>query len=458
MKWRSEHDALGEIRIPADALWGTQTQRAVENFPISGRGFPTAFLHALARIKLCAAEANIELAVLDRARGEAIKSAALEVAEGKHDAQFPVDIYQTGSGTSTHMNMNEVLARRATQLLRAEGEADLDVHPNDHVNAGQSSNDVMPTAMHLAVLLETDGMLLPSMETLHQALREKAKALAGIVKVGRTHLMDAAPLTIGQEFSGYATQVEKGMRRIRHAREAMLELPLGGTAVGTGLNAHPDFARTVIEGLALQTELPLREAENHFEAQGARDAAVEYSAAQKSVAVSLMKISNDIRWMASGPHAGLAEIRLPALQPGSSIMPGKINPVIPEAVGMVCARVMGNDMTMTVAGQSGNFELNVMLPLMTVTLMESTTLLGQAARVFAENCIRGMEVNRDRLRQLADHNLMTVTALVPSIGYDAAAAIAEEARRSGRSIRELAREQAGLSDEDLNRLLGAGLS
>lgn len=458
MKWRSEHDGLGEIRIPADALWGTQTQRAVENFPISGSGFPMPFLRTLAEIKLCAAEANIELAVLDRARGDAIKSAALEVIEGKHDDQFPVDVYQTGSGTSTNMNMNEVLARRATQLLREQGAGDKEVHPNDHVNAGQSSNDVMPTAMHIAILQQVDGTLLPAMDTLHRALREKAKAFGGIVKVGRTHLMDAAPLTMGQEFGGYATQVDKGMRRVRDARAALLELPLGGTAVGTGLNAHPDFARTVIEALAERTGMSLREADNHFEAQAAHDAMVGFSSAVKTAAVALMKITHDIRWMASGPHAGLGEIRIPALQPGSSIMPGKINPVIPEAVAMACARVMGNDVTMTVAGQSGNFELNVMIPLMTVTLFESVTLLGNSSRIFAERCVAGIEVDREQLRKLTDRNLMTVTALVPAIGYDRAVALVKEAQSSGRSIREVARAEDGLTDEDLNRLLGEGLT
>lgn len=453
-EWRSEHDALGEVRIPSGALWGAQTQRAVENFQISGRGFPRTFIQALARIKLNACEANAELSVLDRDIADAIKIAAGEVIDGAHDDQFPVDVYQTGSGTSTNMNMNEVLAHRATQLLREQGESARVVHPNDHVNAGQSSNDVIPTAMHLAALTSMDDMLLPAMAKLYAALLEKTDEFVDVVKVGRTHLMDAAPLTMGQEFSGYAAQVEKGIRRIRQAREALLELPLGGTAVGTGLNAHPDFARQVIAALAMQMELPLREAENHFEAQAARDAAVEASAALKTVAVSLMKIANDIRWMSSGPRAGLGELHLPALQPGSSIMPGKVNPVIPEALAMVCARVMGNDVTVTIAGQSGNFELNVMMPLIAVTLLESVELLANAVGAFATKCIAGIEVRRDQLRLQTDRNLMTVTALVPAIGHEAASAIAQEAERSGRGIRDVARERSGLSEGELDRLLG----
>ncbi len=452
-EWRTERDALGEVRIPGDVLWGAQTQRAVENFRISGRGFPRAFILALARIKLNACEANAELAVLDRDIADAIKSAAWEVINGRHGEQFPVDVYQTGSGTSTNMNMNEVLAHRATQLLREQGENARTVHPNDHVNAGQSSNDVIPTAMHLAALTSIDDMLLPAMAKLYAALLEKTDEFADVVKVGRTHLMDAAPLTMGQEFSGYAAQVEKGIRRIRQAREALLELPLGGTAVGTGLNAHPDFARRVIAALAIQTGLPLREAENHFEAQAARDAAVEASASLKTVAVSLMKIANDIRWMSSGPRAGLDELSLPALQPGSSIMPGKVNPVIPEALAMVCARVMGNDVTVTIAGQSGNFELNVMIPLITVTLLESVELLANAVVAFATRCIAGIEVRRDQLRQQAERNLMTVTALVPAIGHEAAVAIAQEAERSGRDILDVARERSGLGEEELDQLL-----
>lgn len=465
-EWRTERETLGEVRIPSGALWGAQTQRAVENFRISGRGFPRAFILALAEIKRHASEANAELAVLERDIADAIQSAAREVIDGAHDSQFPVDVYQTGSGTSTNMNMNEVLAHRATQLLREQGEHARavhpndkvhpkdQVHPNDHVNAGQSSNDVIPTAMHLSTLASIDGMLLPALETLHQALREKAETFADIMKVGRTHLMDAAPLTLGQEFSGYAAQVEKGIRRIRQAREALLELPLGGTAVGTGLNAHPEFAARVIAMLAKQTGLPLREAENHFEAQAARDSAVEASAALKTVSVSLMKIANDIRWMSSGPRAGLGEIHLPALQPGSSIMPGKVNPVLPEALAMVCARVMGNDVTVTIAGQSGNFELNVMMPLIAVTLLESVELLANAVLAFTTSCIAGIEPRYEHLRQQADRNLMTVTALVPVIGHEAAVAIVVEAERSGRGIREVARELGGLDESELDRLLG----
>ncbi len=450
-QFRIAHDTLGEIRVPADALWGAQTQRAIGNFPISGRPMPRSVIRTLAMIKLCAAEVNTELGELDRDIAEPIKSAAREVMLGKHDNQFPVDIYQTGSGTSTNMNMNEVLARRAHQL---HGDNNRVIHPNDHVNRGQSSNDVMPTAMHLAVLESVDSMLLPALMTLQETLEEKAAAFRDVHKVGRTHLMDAVPLTLGDAFGGYAAQVGYAIARIRQAREGLLELPLGGTAVGTGLNAHPDFARNTIAALTAETDLPLREADNHFEAQGARDAAVQFSGTLKTAAVSLMKISNDLRWMSSGPRTGLSEIRLPEVQPGSSIMPGKINPVIPEAVTMVCARVIGNDAAVTVAGQSGNFELNVMIPLITVALLESVELMANAAQVLASRCVRGIEANTDSLAEQLERSLMSVTALVPEIGYDRASAIAQEAHRSGRSIREVAHERSGLEPGTIDRLLG----
>jgi fumarate hydratase class II len=452
--YRTEHDALGEVRVPADVLWGAQTQRAVDNFPISGRGFPRSFIRALARVKQHAAETNVRLGELDEARGEAIAAAAREVLEGKHDGQFPVDVYQTGSGTSTNMNMNEVLAHVANAKLHTIEDGEKGVHPNDHVNRGQSSNDAIPTAMHLAVLESVESMLLPSLDLLRRALGEKAQEFADIAKVGRTHLMDAVPLTLGQEFSGYTAQIAGAERRIRQAREALFELPLGGTAVGTGLNAHPEFAGDVIAALAEESGLPLREAANHFEAQGARDAAVEFSAAMKTVAVSLMKIANDLRWMSSGPRAGLAELLLPEVQPGSSIMPGKINPVIPEAVAMVCARVIGNDATVTVAGQSGNFELNVMIPVIAVCLLESAELLANAARVFATRCVSGIRADADGLRRHVRRSLMLVTALVPAIGYEAAAGIAQEAYRSGKTVREVALERSGLEEQQLERLLG----
>lgn len=450
-QFRIAYDALGEIRVPADALWGAQTQRALGNFPISGRPMPRSIIRTLAMIKLCAAEVNTELGEIDRDIAEPIKTAAREVMDGRHDDQFPVDIYQTGSGTSTNMNMNEVLARRARLLL---GDEQLVIHPNDHVNRGQSSNDVMPTAMHIAVLESVDAMLMPALMTLQETLNEKAAAFRDVRKVGRTHLMDAVPLSLGDEFGGYAAQVGHALARIRQAREDLLDLPLGGTAVGTGLNAHPDFARRTIAALAAETDLSLREAGNHFEAQAARDAAVQLSGTLKTAAVSFMKISNDLRWMASGPRAGLAEIRLPEVQPGSSIMPGKINPVIPEAVAMVCARVIGNDTSVTVAGQSGNFELNVMIPLITVALLESVELMANAAQILAARCIQGIEANTEHLAQQLERSLMSVTALAPDIGYDRASAIAQEAHRSGRSIRDVAHERSGLDDETVDRLLG----
>ena len=450
-QFRIAHDALGEIRVPAEALWGAQTQRAIGNFPVSGRPMPRSVIRTLAMIKLCAAEINTELGELDRDIAEPIKAAAREVIHGKHDDQFPVDIYQTGSGTSTNMNMNEVLSRRARQLIGDERRV---IHPNDHVNRGQSSNDVMPTAMHLAVLESVDSMLLPALMTLQETLDEKAAAFRDIRKVGRTHLMDAVPLSLGDAFGGYAAQVGHAIARVRQAREDLLDLPLGGTAVGTGLNAHPDFARKTIAALAAETDLPLRETGNHFEAQGARDAAVQFSGTVKTAAVSLMKISNDLRWMSSGPRAGLAEIRLPEVQPGSSIMPGKINPVIPEAVTMVCARVIGNDASITVAGQSGNFELNVMIPLITVALLESVELMANAAQVLASRCVQGIEANTEHLAEQLERSLMSVTALAPEIGYDRASAIAQEAHRSGRNIREVAYERSGLDNETVDRLLG----
>ncbi|HEX7051556.1 MAG TPA: class II fumarate hydratase [Longimicrobiales bacterium] len=450
--YRIERDSLGEMRVPADALWGAQTQRAVENFPISDLRFSRDFIAALGRIKKAAAETNMELGLLDAELGRAIVVAADEVIAGEHDRHFVVDIFQTGSGTSTNMNANEVIATRANQLLGVPA-GGARVHPNDHVNRGQSSNDVIPTAMQVAARVQIQRDLLPALSELSSALSVKAAEFDGIVKSGRTHLMDATPVRLGQEFGGYASQVVHGMRRVREASDDLAELPLGGTAVGTGVNTHPDFARRAIERLSAMTGLEFREAENHFERQGTRDTVVYAHGALNTVAVSLMRIAHDIRWLASGPRAGLAEITLPATQPGSSIMPGKVNPVIPEAVTMVAAQVMGNQTTITVGGLGSFFELNVMMPVMAHTLLESIRLLANASRVLAEKCVEGITANEDRCRELVERNLMLATALAPAIGYDAAAAIAKEAYAQGKTPREIAREKGVLPPERIDELL-----
>ncbi len=449
---RVERDPLGEVLVPADALYGAQTQRAVENFPISGLRFPRTFIRALGLIKAAAARVNNELGLLDAKRARLIEQAAQEVADGRWDDQFPIDIFQTGSGTSTNMNANEVIAHRALQLM---GEA-IDskaIHPNDHVNMGQSSNDVIPAAIHVAAYLEVAESLLPALRHLHQVLVRKAAETDDVIKTGRTHLMDATPIRMGQEISGWAAQIEKGIARVEAVLPRLAELALGGTAVGTGLNAHPEFGRRVAAALAERTGLPFVEASNHFEAQAAQDTAVELSGQLKVVATSLMKIANDLRWMNSGPQAGLAEIVLPGLQPGSSIMPGKINPVIPEAVTMVCAQVFGNDLTITIGGQSGNFELNVMLPVIAYNLLQSITLLANAARLLADKAIAGFTVNRERTVDLVERNPILVTALNPVIGYDRAAQIAKRAYAEGRRLKEVAAEMTDLSPAELDRLL-----
>jgi len=453
METRLERDSLGEVAVPADALYGAQTQRAVENFPISGIRFSRTFVRALGLIKAAAAQVNRDLGLLDEKRAGAIVQAAREVAEGRWDEHFPIDIFQTGSGTSTNMNANEVIANRAIQLLGGRIGSRDPVHPNDHVNMGQSSNDVIPAAIHVAACLEIREALLPALRHLHQTLREKAAELDDVVKTGRTHLMDAMPIRMGQEFSGYAAQIAQDIRRLEEVLPRLAELAIGGTAVGTGVNAHPEFGRRVAAVLAEVTGIPFREAENHFAAQATQDTVVELSGVLKTTAVSLMKIANDLRWMASGPQAGLGEIVLPALQPGSSIMPGKVNPVIPEAVAMVCAQVMGNDVTVTIAGQSGNFELNVMLPVIAHNVLQSLRLLANAAQVLASKAVRGLVVNRERVAALVDRNPILVTALNPVIGYDRAAEIAKRAYAEGRPIREVAREMTNLDDEELNRLL-----
>ncbi|HMG43785.1 MAG TPA: class II fumarate hydratase [Acidimicrobiales bacterium] len=453
--FRIEHDTMGEVRVPASARWGAQTQRAVENFPISGRPLDPAMVSALARIKGAAAEVNADLGIIDADVAAAIAAAADDVRLGHWNEHFPIDVFQTGSGTSTNMNANEVLASLATERLGAGGDGDggRTVHPNDHVNASQSSNDVFPSAIHLAAAHHVQEGLWPALEYLAAALTAKSIELADVVKSGRTHLMDATPVTLGQELGGYAAQVRQAAERVRSTLPHVGELPLGGTAVGTGLNCPPGFAEAVIEKLAHRTGLPLREAPDHFAAQGARDALVELSGQLRGVAVVLLKIANDLRWMASGPRTGLAEIRLPDLQPGSSIMPGKVNPVIPEAVSQVCAQVIGNDATVAFAGSQGNFELNVYMPVMAQNLLESIRLLGSVSRLFADRCIAGVEADVERCRAYAESSPSLGTSLNPHIGYEAAAEIVKESVRTGRSVREIVRERGLLTDEQLDQAL-----
>jgi fumarate hydratase class II len=440
---RTEHDSMGEVEVPADALWGAQTARAVENFPVSGQPVPPGVVHALALVKGAAAEVNQRLGVLDATRAEAITAAAREVAEGQHDDQFPIDVFQTGSGTSTNMNVNEVLARLAHV---ATGEQ---VHPNDHVNAGQSSNDTFPSALRIAATLAVHEELAPALLHLAESLGSKAQEFAEVVKAGRTHLMDAVPVTIGQEFGGYQRQVELGAQRVLAAAHATAELPLGGTAAGTGLNAAPGFAAAVIAQVSQQTGVEFREAANHFEAQSAQDAVVELSGAMRVVAVSLTKICNDLRWMSSGPRSGLGEIHLPDLQPGSSIMPGKVNPVICEATLMACAQVIGNDTAITMAGASGNFELNVMLPVMARNILESARLLATTSRLLADRCVDGIEADVDRARELAEGSPSIVTPLNRYIGYEAAAAVAKQSIKERRPIRDVVLERGHVERGEL---------
>jgi fumarate hydratase class II len=445
--FRVEHDSMGELKVPAEALWGAQTQRAVENFPISGVTLPRAFIAALGLVKQAAARANTQLQLLPERESQAIQAAAAEVAAGQHDRHFPIDVFQTGSGTSTNMNANEVIAALASRRL---GSA---VHPNDHVNMGQSSNDSIPTAVHVSAALAVRRTLVPALERLRDTLRAKEQEVAGIVKTGRTHLMDAMPVTLSQELSGWRAQIENGLARLQAVEPRLLELAQGGTAVGTGINAHPDFGRRFSAELAALSGVPFKPARNYFEAMSAQDTAVELSGQLKVVAVSLMKIANDLRWMNSGPLAGLAEIVLPALQPGSSIMPGKVNPVIPEAVTMVAAQVIGNDTTITIAGQSGNFQLNVMLPLIAYNLLQSIELLANAARALAERAIAGFTVNKARLAEALNRNPILVTALNPVIGYEKGAAIAKQAYAQGRPILEVAQQMTDLPRERLAKLL-----
>ncbi len=449
---RTERDSMGEFQVPADAYYGANTMRAVVNFPISDLRFPRSFIQALGLIKLAAAQVNKELGLLDAKLADAVVAAAQEVADGKLDSQFVVDIFQTGSGTSTNMNANEVISNRAIEMLGGVIGSKKPVHPNDHVNLGQSSNDVIPTAIHLAAARSIQYDLIPALEELHKALAAKAQEFMPIVKTGRTHLQDATPVRLGQEFLGYAGQVERAIRRLRHALEELSEVALGGTAVGTGVNTHPEFAQRVCEKLSAMTGVKVRETDNHFQAQSTLDGVVETSGVLKTIAVSLMKIANDIRWMGSGPRAGIGEINLPAVQPGSSIMPGKVNPVIPESVCQVAAQVIGNDVTITIAGQSGNFELNVMMPVAAYNLLQSISLLAAASRNFARQCIVGITAT-EKGPEMVEKGLAIVTTLVPHIGYDAAAEIAKEAQKTGRTIREVARERTSLSDEELDRIL-----
>jgi len=453
MNYRNENDSMGTVRVPAAAYYGSQTQRAVENFPISGLRLPPEFIHGLALVKKCAVRVNDTLGLLDPKIAPAIAHAAQDVMDGRLDDQFVVDVFQTGSGTSTNMNMNEVVASRANEILTGTKGGRSPVHPNDHVNMGQSSNDVIPSVIHIAALTLINRRLIPSLEALHRALAAKSDEFKDIQKLGRTHLQDAVPMTLGQEFSGYARQVELGIDRLRAVEPRLAELALGGTAVGNGLNAHPEFARRVIELIADQTGLPFCEAVNHFEAQAAQDAAIETSGALKTLAVSMIKIANDIRWLASGPRSGLGEITIPALQPGSSIMPGKVNPVIPEAVIQVAAQVIGSDTAITMGGQHGNFELNVMLPVIVYNLLQSITTLASVSEAFNTKCIAGISANREACAAYIERSLALVTGLVPKIGYDQAALVAKKAYETGKTIRQVALEEALLPENELDDLI-----
>ncbi|MFF9016005.1 class II fumarate hydratase [Streptomyces sp. NPDC014870] len=453
-EYRIEHDSMGEVRVPAHAKWRAQTQRALENFPVSGQRLESAHITALARIKAAAAKVNASLGVIDQDLADAIVSAAAEVAAGDWDAHFPVDVFQTGSGTSSNMNTNEVIATLAGERLPAGRE----VHPNDHVNASQSSNDVFPSSIHIAATAAVTHDLIPALDHLAASLERKSAEFAEVVKSGRTHLMDATPVTLGQEFGGYAAQVRYGIERLRASLPRLAELPLGGTAVGTGINTPPGFSAAVIAELAAATGLPLTEARDHFEAQGARDGLVETSGQLRTIAVGLTKISNDLRWMASGPRTGLAEINLPDLQPGSSIMPGKVNPVIPEAVLMVAAQVTGNDTTVAVAGAAGNFELNVMLPVMAKNLLESVRLLANAARLLADRTVDGITANAERAREYAESSPSVVTPLNRYIGYEEAAKVAKRSLAERKTIRQVVLEsgyveQGALTVEQLDEAL-----
>lgn len=448
---RTERDSMGEMHVPVDALYGASTQRAVLNFPISDLRYPRRFIKALGQVKLAAAQTNAELGLIDKAIADAVVAAAQEVADGEHDAHFVVDIFQTGSGTSTNMNANEVIAHVAAPKL--EGKK---IHPNDHVNFGQSSNDVIPTATHIAAASAIKEDLLPALDTLRAALEKKSKAFWGIVKTGRTHLQDATPIRLGQEFLGYQGQIERGITRVKAAQTELSEVALGGTAVGTGINTHPEFSKRTCARLSKMTGLDIKETSNHFQAQSTLDNCVAASGALKTVAVSMTKIANDLRWLGSGPRAGIGELELPAVQPGSSIMPGKVNPVICESALMACLQVIGNDAAITIGGQSGNFEINLTMPIVAYDLLQSISLLANSARNLAAQCVDGLKAT-EKGPEMVERGLAICTSLAPIIGYDAAAAIAKEAAKTGQSIREVAREKTKLSEQELAVILDPAL-
>jgi len=451
--YRIERDSMGPVKVPKQVYYGAQTQRAIENFPISGWRFGRELLYALGLIKYASAKTNFELGLLQKKIARAIEQASQEVMEGRWDEQFVVDIFQTGSGTSTNMNANEVIANRANEILGSKRGAYRPVHPNDHVNLGQSSNDVFPSAIHIASVALLQEKLLPAMRDLHDALKDKGKEFHSILKIGRTHLQDATPIRLGQEFGGYARQVELGIHRIQNAMKSLSELPLGGTAVGTGINTHPSFAMKAIAMMNKKIGYRFSEAVDHFEAQGAKDALVEMSGTLKTVAAGLIKIANDIRWLGSGPRCGIGEIRLQDTQPGSSIMPGKVNPVIPESLIQVGAQVIGNDSTITLAGLSGNFELNVMMPLIAYNLLQSIHLLGNAVNNFSKRCIQGLNADRQRCEEMVEKSLALATALTPKIGYEEAARIAKKAYVQNKTIRKVVEEECLSPSEELKRLL-----
>jgi len=448
--FRIEKDSMGEVKVPIDAYYSAQTQRAFENFPVSGIRFNSAFISALGYIKFAAAKANEELGLIEKPISDAIQNASKEIIENTFDSDFVLDIFQTGSGTSTNMNANEIIAKRANELKSG---TEVTIHPNDHVNFGQSSNDVIPTAIRIAAVLSVSRHLIPALQHLHKTLLEKGDEYKDVVKTGRTHLMDAMPITIKQEFSGYARQVELGIDRLNSALKRMSELPQGGTAVGTGINTHSEFGKRFAAIISNSTGLTFEEAENHFEAQASVDAPVELSGQLKTIAVSLMKIGNDFRWMNSGPNSGIGEIELMALQPGSSIMPGKVNPVIEESLTMVCAQVIGNDATITIGGQSGNFELNVMLPVVAYNLLQSIEILANASKNFADKSVRGLVVRKERIENMVGKNPILVTALNPLIGYDKAAKIAKKAFAENRSVMDVSKEMTDLSENELKKAL-----
>ncbi len=450
---RKEKDSMGTMDVPDDALYGASTQRAVLNFPISGHRMPRGFIRSCGLLKLAAASANLELDRLDKEKAEAIQKAAREIAEGKHAEQFPVDVFQTGSGTSTNMNVNEVIANRCSQLAGQPIGSKIPVHPNDDCNLGQSSNDTMPTALHLSVALALRDDLQPALKQLHKALKKQASDLKDTVKIGRTHLMDATPITLGQEFSGYARQIEKGLKRVDQAIAALRELAIGGTAVGTGINGHPKFAKQVVEHLKKETGLDLVEAKNHFEAQAGRDDCVEVAGQLLAISASLTKIANDIRWLGSGPRCGLGELQLPATQPGSSIMPGKVNPVMSEMLAQACLYASGQCQTVAACGRDGQFELNVTIPLIAFSLHEAIRVMAQGSKTFAKRCVEGLQVNEARIGQYVQESLMLVTALNPHIGYDNAAKVAKKAFAEGRTLREIVLEEKIMSAKEVDKAL-----